>query len=132
MPTPTATDPRAIRYVVPDGEAEPPLYRSRYGGLWVDRRDAHEILQARRARGEVTDADAEVLAHYIDHGYVVFPKAVDEALIDEYLALFEAAWDATPSITYLHWKQELHPMARKYYDEVTKVCELHGYFERAA
>jgi ectoine hydroxylase-related dioxygenase (phytanoyl-CoA dioxygenase family) len=130
--TSTATDPPPIRYVVPDGKAEPPLYRSRYGGLWVDRRDAHEILRTRRASGEVTDADAEVLAHYIDHGYVVFPKATDEAVIDDYLALFEAAWDATPSVTYLHWRHELHPMERKYYDEVTKVCELHGYFERAA
>ena len=74
MQTPTATQPRTIRYVVPDGEAEAPLYRSRYGGLWVDRRDAHEILRTRRASGEVTEADAEVLAHYIDHGYVVFPK----------------------------------------------------------
>ena len=132
MQTPTTTDPQAIRYVVPEGEVEPQLYRSRYGGLWVDRRDAHEILRTRRAGGEVTDADAEVLAHYIDHGYVVFPKATDEALIDEYLALFEAAWDARPSVTYLHWKHELHPMERKYYDEVTKVCELHGYFDRAA
>jgi hypothetical protein len=33
MQTPTTTDPQAIRYVVPDGEAEAPLYRSRYGGL---------------------------------------------------------------------------------------------------
>jgi hypothetical protein len=40
----------------------------------VDRRDAHEILRTSRASGEVTDVDAEVLAHYIDHGYVVFPK----------------------------------------------------------
>ena len=73
-----------------------------------------------------------MLAHYIDHGYVVFPKATDEALIDDYLALFEAAWDAIPSITYLHWKHQLQPMERKYYDEVTKVCELHGYFAPAA
>jgi hypothetical protein len=93
------SDAPAIRYVVPDGEAEPPLFRSRYGGLWVDRRDAHNILEARRARGEVTDADAEVLAHYIDYGYVVFRKATDETVIDEYLALFEAAWDTTPSVT---------------------------------
>lgn len=93
MQTSAAFDPKAIRYVIPDGQAEPPLYRSRYGGLWVDRRDAHDIRDPRRARGEVTDVDAEVLAHYIDHGYVVLPKATDEALIDDYIALFEAAWD---------------------------------------
>jgi hypothetical protein len=53
MQTPTAIDPQAIRYVVPDGEAEPPLFRSRYGGLWVDRRDAHEILRTRHRLPEL-------------------------------------------------------------------------------
>lgn len=125
-------DANALRYLLPDGEAELPLYRSRYGGLWVDRRDAHDILERRRASGDVTDADADVLKHYIDHGYVVFPRAINEAVIDEYLALFEAAWNATPSIANLHWNRQIVPMERKYYDEVTKVCELHGYFEHAA
>jgi len=117
---------------VPIGEAEPPLYRSRYGGLWVDRRDAHDILEGRRARGEITDADAEVLAHYIDHGYVVFPKATDESVIDEFLAVFEAAWDAPPDDISLHWKGQ-YPlrMDRKLYDEVTKVGEMHTCFEGA-
>jgi ectoine hydroxylase-related dioxygenase (phytanoyl-CoA dioxygenase family) len=130
-PPSSATRPEPIRYVIPEGEAEAPLYRSRYGGLWVDRRDAHDVLEAKRSRGEVSDADAKMLAHYIDHGYVVFPKAVDEDVIDEFLSLFEAAWDAVPSVTSLHWKQQLVPMERKYYDEVTKVCELHGYFARS-
>jgi hypothetical protein len=44
----------------------------------------------------LTDADAETLAHYIDHGYVVFPKATDESVIDEYLTFFESAWDDPP------------------------------------
>ena len=86
----------SVGQLVPSGEAEQPLYRSRYGGLWVDRRDAHDILEDRRAKGEITDAEAEVLAHYIDHGYVVFPKATDESVIDEYLAVFETAWNAPP------------------------------------
>jgi len=116
---------------VPIGEAEPPLYRSRYGGLWVDRRDAHDILEGRRARGEITDADAEVLAHYIDHGYVVFPKATDESVIDEFLAVFETAWNAPPDGIFLHSKGQYLPMDRKFYDEVSKVGEMHTCFERA-
>lgn len=115
----------------PNGNAEPALYRSRYGGLWVDRRDAHDVLQARLARDEVTEADAEILAQYIDHGYVVFPKATDESLIDEYVDLFEAAWSAPPENVYLHWKMQFVQMERKYYDEVTKVSEFHNYFARA-
>ncbi len=124
-------DPKALDLVIPIGEAEPPLYRSRYGGLWVDRRDAHEILGARLARGDITEADAKVLAHYIDWGYVAFPKATDDAVIDEYLHLYEAAWDAAPSVIYLHWKRQVLPMERTYYDEVTKVSDLHSCFRRA-
>ena len=97
----------------------------------MDRRDAHELLEARQARGEVSAADAEMLAQYIDQGYVVFPHATDESVIDEYLALFEAAWDAPPDRIFLHWNRQYLPMDRTYYDEVTKVSELHTYFERA-
>ncbi len=97
----------------------------------MDRRDAHDLLEARRARGEVSAADAEILVQYIDQGYVVFPKAVEESVIDEYLALFEAAWEAPPDRIFLHWNRQYLPMDRKFYDEVTKVSELHAYFERA-
>ena len=121
-----------IELAIPSGQAEPPLYRSRYGGLWVDRRDAHDLLEARLARGEVTDADAQALAHYVDYGYVVFPKVVDESVIDEYAALFEGAWDSPPDGCWLQWKQQALPMDRKFYDEVAKVGSLHLWFDRAA
>lgn len=121
----------SIKGVDPAGEAEPPLYRSRYGGLWVDRRDAHDILEDRRSGGEVSDEDAEALAHYIDHGYVVFEKTTDESVIDEYLAFFEAAWDDAPERAMLHWQRQYLPMDRKFYDEVTKVGSLHLWFDRA-
>ena len=121
----------SIHPIMPSGEAEPSLYRSRYGGLWVDRRDAHDILEARLVRGDVTNADAEALAQYIDHGYVVFPRAIDDLVIDEYLALFEAAWDDPTVEIFLHWNRQYLPMDRKYYDEVTKVSELHHFFARA-
>jgi phytanoyl-CoA hydroxylase len=120
----------AVYPIKPSGEAEPPLYRSRYGGLWVDRRDAGDIVAARVEGKEITQADAELLAHYIDHGYVVFPKVTDESLIDEYLDVFEAAWNDPPDV-FIHWKMQYVPMEPKYYDEVTKVSEFHHYFARA-
>ena len=125
-------DPTTIRLRIPAGDADPPLYRSRYGGLWVDRRDAHDVLEGKRSRGEVTDADAEVLAKYIDDGYVVFPKATDESLIDEYLEFFEAAWDASPPTTiYMHWDRQVILIDREHYDDVTKVSDVHSYFAKA-
>lgn len=131
METSIAAEPRAIRYVVPDGESGLPLYRSRYGGLWVDRRDAHEVLAKKRSRGEVTAPDADVLAKYIEHGYVVLPKATDETVIDQYLDFFEAAWDAPPQTINMHWNRQIIEIDRAHYDDVTKVCDMHGYFLRA-
>jgi phytanoyl-CoA hydroxylase len=110
---------------------EPPLYRSRYGGLWTDRRDAHAVLENRLVRGEVTDADAELLAHYIDHGYVILEQATDESVIDEYLDFFETAWNDPPDRCWLQWSGEPMPMDRKFYDKVTKVGSLHLWFDRA-
>ena len=120
-----------IRLQIPEGQAEPPLYRSRYGGLWVDRRDAHDVLERKRSNVEVTDADAEVLAKYIDDGYVVFPKATDESLIDEYLDFFESAWDAPPDTIYMQWNRQVLSINREHYDDVTKVSDVHSYFARA-
>lgn len=123
--------PEDIEHLSRLGGVEPPLYRSRYGGLWTDRRDAHEVLEGRLVRGEVTDADAELLAHYIDHGYVILEQATDDSVIDEYLAFFEGAWNDPPDGCWLQWNLEPQPMDHKFYDEVTKVGSLHLWFERA-
>ena len=77
-----------------ESAAEPPTYRSRFGGLWTDRRDAHEILAQRTKEGRYGDVEAERLAYYIDHGYVILPQATDPALIDDYLEFFEKAWSS--------------------------------------
>jgi phytanoyl-CoA hydroxylase len=114
-----------------DNPAEPPMYRSRYGGLWVDRRDAHEILADRQDRGLITGPEGEAIAQYIDHGYVIFPKAVDEAVVDEYLDFFEEAWDHPPSTIWAHSGGATYPMSRDLYDKVAKVSSLHTYFPRA-
>jgi phytanoyl-CoA hydroxylase len=124
-------DPITLRLQIPDGEAERPLYRSRYGGLWVDRRDAHDVLEGKRSWGEVSDADVDVLSKYIDDGYVVFPKATDESLIDEYLNLFEAAWDAPPNTIWMHWNRQVICIDREHYDDVTKVSDVHSFFAKA-
>jgi ectoine hydroxylase-related dioxygenase (phytanoyl-CoA dioxygenase family) len=110
---------------------EPPVFRSRYGGLWTDRNDAHDLLADLLTRGEVTKSEAQWLAHYIDHGYVVFPKAVDEELVDEYLEFFERAWDEAPDTIYAHSGGKVQLISRDLYDKVAKVSCLHWYFPRA-
>jgi len=117
---------------LPDAIAsEEPLFRSRFGGLWIDRRDAHELLAGRLSRSEVTAKEAEALAHYIDHGYVIFPKVVGDEVIDAYLDLFELSWDEAPPSVYVHVERRVQHMSREIYDKITKVSSLHCCFDRA-
>ncbi len=114
-----------------DGTPEPPVYRSRFGGLWTDRKDAHKILEERHTRGEITTIEAASLAHYIDHGYVVFPRAVADELIDDYLAFFESAWDDAPATIVAFHQGRPQRLSRSFYDDVAKVSCLHWYYPRA-
>ena len=113
-------------------EAEPPLFRSRFGGLWVDRRDAHDVLAERLARGLVDEDDAALIAQYIDEGFVVLPGAVDDAVIDDYLEFFERSWDEAPPKICAYYQGKVHRVSRELYDEVAKVSCLHWYYRRAA
>lgn len=110
---------------------DPPVFRSRFGGLWIDRSDAHGILARRLASGRVTEADAEILAHYIDHGYVILPRATDVDLIDDYVAFFEEAFSERPPVS-AHSKGSIVPISPDLYDKVAKVSCLHAYYPRAA
>ena len=114
------------------GEPEAPLFRSRFGGLWVDRRDAHDVLADRLARGVVDDDDAELLSHYIDHGFVVLPRAVSDEVIDDYLDFFEHSWDEAPATICAYHRGKVHRVSRELYDKVAKVSCLHWYYPRAA
>ena len=121
-----------MEHTIPmDSPSEPRRYRSRFGGLWVDRRDAHETLASLQSQGLVTEVEAVGLAHYIDHGYVVFPQAVSGDLVDEYLDLFERMWDDAPYTVWARTGGSLLPLSRELYDKVTKVSGVHCYFDRA-
>jgi ectoine hydroxylase-related dioxygenase (phytanoyl-CoA dioxygenase family) len=108
-----------------------PLYRSKFGGLWVDRADAHAVLMRKVRDGEVSQRDAQALRHYIEHGYAVFPRAVESAIVDEYLECFEDAWREPPAGIYAHSQGQVLPLSDKLYDRVAKVSDLHYYYPRA-
>lgn len=54
--------------------------------LWTDAADAPRQLQARFDAGQVTAAERDDLAHFIDHGWLVMPKAIEAPLIDAFMA----------------------------------------------
>ena len=104
---------------------EAPLFRSRFGGLWTDRRDAHDVLAERRKAGWYDDVEADRLAHYIDHGYVVLPGVTPLEVIDDYLEFFERAWDELPPAVMAISRGLTRPLSRDLYDDVAKVSCLH-------
>lgn len=115
----------------PPDVAEPPLYYSRFGGLWTDRRDAQEQLARRRAEG-LDEETAARIATFVERGYVVIEGAVPPSLCDEYRAFFEAAWRSPPPTLFAHWRRRVVPLSMEIYDEVAKVSDVHYLFPRAA
>ena len=107
------------------------LYRSAYGGLWVDRRDADDLLSRKLHDGDLNHNEAGFLRHFIDEGYVVFPRAVANDLIDEYLDHFDRAWRRPPPHIYAHSSGEVLPLSMALYDRIAKVSDLHYYFAHA-
>ncbi|MDD2877098.1 MAG: phytanoyl-CoA dioxygenase family protein [Acidiphilium sp.] len=60
----------------------PSRMRARFGGLWTDAPDAADIIAGRHEIGTLTDDEAELLTHWIEHGYVVLPGAIPDHLLD--------------------------------------------------
>lgn len=54
--------------------------------LWTDAPDAIQQLDQRVASGRVKPSERADLAHFIDHGWLVMPKAIDADLIDAFVA----------------------------------------------
>ncbi|MFO1054853.1 MAG: phytanoyl-CoA dioxygenase family protein [Planctomycetota bacterium] len=67
-------------------------FHSTFGGLWPDRADASARLDARHAHGEFDDHDRELFRHWIRHGFVALPGAVEKALCDRIRDEVEGHW----------------------------------------
>ena len=114
-----------------DFNRESGVFRSRFGGLWIDRSDAMQVLERKVSSGEIAPAEAPAHRTFIEKGYVVFERAVPPAVIDEYLELFERAWKKPPPGIYVHSLGEVVPLGGDLRDRIAKVSDLHYYFKRA-
>lgn len=114
-----------------EANIDQPLYRSRFGGLWIDRLDAPTLLQQRLDQRLINDREAEQIHHFIEHGYLVLKGAVDLAVIDAYNAFFEEAWRAPPPFAFAHCEGKVLPLDLSLYTKVAKVSNLHYYFDQA-
>ncbi len=58
--------------------------------LWTDAPDAPAELARRRGQGLVPETAVADLAHLIEHGWVLWPGAIEAALIDRFVAAIRA------------------------------------------
>jgi len=65
--------PRVVAFDASADAATGPAYRSRFGGLWTDLSNAREVLDGKAALGWVTAEEKELLAHWIEQGFVLLP-----------------------------------------------------------
>jgi ectoine hydroxylase-related dioxygenase (phytanoyl-CoA dioxygenase family) len=52
---------------------------------WTDRPDAMELLARKSADGQLPSAERDDVAHFIDHGWLLWRNAIDEPLIDRFV-----------------------------------------------
>ena len=71
--------------------------RSLFGGLWSDRPDWMNELNARRAAGDVSEELAGLIESFATNGFVVIKRAVEAELVDKLNAEIERFWDAPPT-----------------------------------
>jgi len=68
-------------------------FKSAFGGLWTDRRDAKEVIELRHLQGELQLEDFERLTHFVERGFVILEGAIPVELCDllasELVALFK-------------------------------------------
>jgi phytanoyl-CoA hydroxylase len=83
---------RLARLLKPSRAPAPPAkFHSRFGGLWIDRQDARQLLAQKALADPRIAALRDKIAFFMDNGYVILERAVDPRLIDAYLAELEAA-----------------------------------------
>ena len=66
---------------LPQGELE----------CWLDRPDAPDAIARREASGQITAEQAEACRFWVENGYFVVEKLIDEATLDQTWAAYEAA-----------------------------------------
>jgi hypothetical protein len=110
-------------------------HRSRFGGLWVDRADALQVLERKRGSGTIDDGQAQRLREWIDKGFVVIEGAVANSVVDEINADVARAWTgAFPQLHVEYWDagtQYIAPIRGEMAHWKAKLLNLYGFSEPA-
>lgn len=105
-------------------------YASRFGGLWPDREDAADQLDARLADRRLDEADAALFRDWMRDGFVVLEGAVDEAALDSLQQGVEDIWAGRhPRAHVEYWKdgvQHIEPVKPEHRALQAKLLDAHG------
>ncbi len=71
---------------------DPGRFHSSFGGLWVDQANALDLIEGREQLGRLTPAEAELLRHWVRHGYVILRQALAPALVDRAAEALQQAY----------------------------------------
>ncbi|GEM_PF-5566648 len=65
--------------------------------LWTDEADATERLRALSGTNRIGPEEAQDLAFFIDHGWLIWRNAIEPALIDKFVKDIRGAHSVTPA-----------------------------------
>ena len=87
---------------------EQSVYRSRFGGLWTDLRNAKEIVQQKLEEKTISSTQAEQLFRWINDGYIIIKNVASGQMIDRLNEDTEKAWEGHfPSLHIEYWDQNV-------------------------
>jgi hypothetical protein len=122
----------AVRSLAAPDTADP-AYFSRFGGLWTDRRDASEEIDRRLRTGAIAEQDAELLRHWIEHGFVTLERAVEPDVCDELRANLDSAFAQGDERLLMHSpaSPDYRPLASGMDTERARVVDVYVYYDSA-
>jgi phytanoyl-CoA hydroxylase len=122
----------ALRSLVAPAEPDPAYY-SRFGGLWTDRRDADEEIDRRLSTGSISERDAQLLRHWVAHGYVILESAVEHEVCDQLRSDLDAAFAGGDERLLAHSSAEggYQPLRAGLDTERARVVDVYVYYEAA-
>lgn len=81
-----------FRGYLANGFAPRPVPKPGSAGFWTDAGDAVDQVDGRQAIGQVDAEAADLLRHWVHHGYVILPHALPSRLIDSAAAVLQNAF----------------------------------------
>lgn len=122
----------------PIGALPPPWVpkpRSKFGGLWTDLDNAHDVAEGMFEMGNISEHTLKLLHHWIDYGFVILENAVDAKYIDTLLQEWQEVLEGKrPNVwieTFEQGKKVFLPATSKYESGSVKLLDLYSVSEAA-